>query len=98
VRQKLLDRLLLQSRLLLRGLLLRRMLPVRPLRQTLSEGGCLLRITVRRVRERNVARVALEGLRAEGCLGIKVALRVAQEGLWAEGNPGDKSYLVDEAY
>src|SRR6266478_5840411 len=68
--------MLLQSCLLLRG-----MLPVRQLRHTLSKGRRLLRITVQRVRE---WKVALEGLWAEGSLRIKARLWI--KALWAEGS------------
>jgi hypothetical protein len=73
VRQQLLNRLLLQG-CLLQSLLLHRMLPVRPLRQTLGERRRLLWITVQRVREGNIARVTLEGLWTESSLGIKITL------------------------
>ncbi len=88
--------MLLQGCLLQSCLLLRGMLPARQLRDTLSKGGRLLRITVQRVREWNVAQVALEGegLWAEGSLGIKATLWT--KCLWAEGSLGIKATLWTE--
>jgi hypothetical protein len=92
VRQQLLDRLLLQG-CLLQSLLLHGMLPVRPLRQTLGERRRLLRITVQRVREGKIARVTLEGLWAEGSLGMEAALWIVREGLRTESSLGIKITL-----
>src|ERR1700733_4126519 len=91
MRQKLLNRMLLQSTLL------RRILPGRRLRQAWNEGRSLLRmsvlpelrLSVLRVRERNVENIvriavhANEGsaLGAEVCLGIEVTLGIEVLGI-----------------
>ena len=90
--QELLHRMLLQSRLLLHGLL-----PVRPLRQTLSKAGRLLRITVRGIGEglwTSASRCAERSLRAEGSLRIKAALRVALEWIALKGLRAESSLRI----